>query len=649
MSSVINHAIGDRAIIIPIAVGSNPPDLADDGLFYIFDTPKSNSLNTYKNGAIYPNVVVGDAFQYYNLRWNWAFHFGTANISGLTSVASDTTLTGVGTTADPLKVAKPAAETGAEVNPLHEIKFSCLSSDTQTDIDPSQIGFYVLNSEIQSGSIKQATRIDIPAAAAPFLQDPSAPGTDLSAVDTSRLFGDIDENGGQIVMAILKQGTMNLVYVQAEVIAAKDGGWSLSELTWVGDETIHGTNDNWSIVAAISHGFTLTKDIPDLSSILALYVRKTELEGKETDRYGSYGNALISETSDRRGGICLFDQATGPPTDANAIGQPDIADRDTNGIIVFAAILRTDKDPNNLQWAPASVASDYVSGQVYHISIWDRPSARVKVTLTSGGTIVDTGNAAYIYATATWDEVNDIPDVSVVGNYFLIGTEEPSDLDIRLSAKDILNAPWFSLTGNTKTDADISNDTQMVVNDGDSVALGEIYEHHDQNHTGSTLLAGYNFKTGSATPDAGDVAAPAPLEGIATGAYYIKPADDDEKALLKNILIAHKRVRFQVSKTRYIEFKPNGTPAELFGRLVGNYISSTYRTRGAALTNDQAISLSIQSNIPALDELRELALKEVTWDDLTEVDSIADNDLLLVAKANDSYNVRAITKSNLTS
>ena len=136
--------------------------------------------------------------------------------------------------------------------------------------------------------------------------------------------------------------------------------------------------------------------------------------------------------------------------------------------------------------------------------------ARVVVTLTSNGTLVGTGNAAYIWATATWDEVNDIPDVTEVGNYFLISLEEPSDLDVRLPASDILNPPWYDPTGNTKTDADLTGDTKLLISDGDDVTLNEIYEHHDQNHTGLTSLSGYEFKTGSATPDAGDVALPTP-------------------------------------------------------------------------------------------------------------------------------------------
>ena len=484
-------------------------------------------------------------------------------------------------------------------NPKHEVKFAAISADTDDGIGDGEIGFYNGNTQVQSGGMSQATRIDVPDAAAAFGVDPSQPSADLDAVDTASLFGDILSNGGQVTLAIVKQGTSKIVYVQAETIAGKTGGYSLTNLTFFNDDTIAGTNDSWNVVAAISHGFDLTKDIVDLAAKLNAYVLKTDLEGHESDRYASYTNAFIA-AGDRRGAVCLFTQATGPPTDANAVGQPDIADRSTNGIIALGATLRTDKDPNNLVWATENVAGDYVSGQKIVISIWDKPEARVVVTLTGDGVKVDSGNAAYIYATATWDEVNDIPDVTEVGNYMLISEEEPSELNVRLSAKDILNAPWLDPTGTTITDADISSDTKIMLEDGDDVTVGELYEHHDQNHVGETKLPNYSHVTNTNTTTAGTVAISAPSGG--TGAYYIVPRDEADKALLKNILIADKKVRFWVSDSRYIEFRPNGTPATFGNRLVGSYPASGYSVVGAALPNNQAISIEVRSNIPDYDD-----------------------------------------------
>ena len=165
-------------------------------------------------------------------------------------------------------------------------------------------------------------------------------------------------------------------------------------------------------------------------------------------------------------------------------------------------------------------------------------------------------------------------------------------------------------TGTVVSDADLSTATQLLLDTFNAVTLGEVYEHHDQFHTGATLLSGYTYKTGTVTPNAADVAVSAPLQGSQTGTYYIKPKDDDDKGLLKNILIANKRVRFQVSATRYIEFRPSGSPGELSGRLFGNFAAASYATMGAVLTNNHAISVSVQSNIAARDEVRAGAYKE---------------------------------------
>ena len=240
------------------------------------------------------------------------------------------------------------------------------------------------------------------------------------------------------------------------------------------------------------------------------------------------------------------------------------------------------------------------------------------MTLTSGGTKVGSGDGGYIWCLATWDEVNDIPDVVDVGNYMRVSLEEPSELDIRLPASDILEPPWLAPTGTTKTDSDISTDTKLMVSDGDDVELGEIYEHHDQFHTGLTSLDGYEYKTGTSTPDAGDVALPAPGQGSQTGSYYIKPLNDADKALIKNILIAHKEVRFQVSATNYIKFEPSGTPAEIFGRLTGSFPVDTYEVVGTALTNNQAVSVEIQGNIAARGEFTDISFKAYDWESLTE-------------------------------
>ena len=202
------------------------------------------------------------------------------------------------------------------------------------------------------------------------------------------------------------------------------------------------------------------------------------------------------------------------------------------------------------------------------------------------------------------------------------------------------------LTGVEETDASLSAATKLLLDNFNEVSLGELFEHHDQNHTGFTELTGYNFKTGSQTPNAGDVAYDAALPGGSTGAYYIKPKTDDDKALLKKILIAHKTVYFEVDATRFVKFQPTGTPTELFGRLVGSYAADSFESQGAALTNNHAVNLDIASNIPARSEYRNIAFKAFAWDNLTQLTTLADDDSLIAWDKSTGSIVR-IEKSDL--
>ena len=371
---------------------------------------------------------------------------------GLSAVSSDLTLTGDGTSDDPLKVAKPAADTGAQVNAKHEVKFACMSADTADGVQDAEIGFYNGNTQVQSGDINTVTRVDVPDGAAALGDDPSSPGTDLDAVSTTRLFGDVVANGGQIKLAIVKRGETNIVYLQAETITAKTGGWSLTNITWFGSETIAGTNDRWNIVAATSAGFHFTKDIPDFASKLGLYVAKTDLEGHEDDAFASYTNGLFGSNY-FPGNFCLFNQTTEPTDDTNAIRQPDIVSG--SGVIVFH--LRDDSDPNKTFTPETPVAADYPSGKVIHISAWSpyKPDTYLVVTLTSAATLVGTGNTARLWAQASWVEVGNVSDVVDDGDYFRFSENIPSQLkfDLPIEAVPSLPYQYARLDGSNVSDA----------------------------------------------------------------------------------------------------------------------------------------------------------------------------------------------------
>ena len=365
-------------------------------------------------------------------------------------------------------------EAGAEVNPPHIRKFSATDNDTQDSLDSGEIGFSSTTAtftQVQSGSLGQTQRIDIARRQATFGQDPTNPVTPLGAQDVTDLFGELLDHGGSVILAMM-QGSRT-AYVQAETVTAYGThGWTLTNLTWVDAFAVTGSGVAWNIVAGPAYGFLLQDGIGLLpwAKLAGVpdFVRQDELEGTEQDRYASYTNAFMA-ASYRRGSISLFHETTVPTDDTNAVRQPDIADRSTNGVIAFSTFLRTDRDPNNLVWAAEATPGQYPSGTVLYISIWNYPAAHVKVTLTSNATQAGSGDAAFLWATATWDEVNDIPDVVEYGNYFKIALYEPTDLKLRLPASDILDPPWVDTDGSNVTQAV----KDAVQGDNESVLLSQ--------------------------------------------------------------------------------------------------------------------------------------------------------------------------------
>ena len=87
-----------------------------------------------------------------------------------------------------------------------------------------------------------------------------------------------------------------------------------------------------------------------------------DIAEKETDKYASYTNAFFG-SGYRTGSFCFYTQDTVPTNDDNAVRQPDIADRNTNGVIALGATLRSDRNPNNFVAAQTDTAASYSSGR----------------------------------------------------------------------------------------------------------------------------------------------------------------------------------------------------------------------------------------------------------------------------------------------
>ena len=136
------------------------------------------------------------------------------------------------------------------------------------------------------------------------------------------------------------------------------------------------------------------------------------------------------------GTIKFYDQSSGAPDNANLVRQPDIA---AGTITVAVGQPRTDRDPNHYVAGTAYQATDFASGDVYYLRDWNATETGGTLTLTSGGTVVGTGNARRVYFTATLAlSGTDLPDVADNGDYWVFAKEEPTHLKVEIPASDVL-------------------------------------------------------------------------------------------------------------------------------------------------------------------------------------------------------------------
>ena len=363
----------------------------------------------------------------------------------------------------PAQAAKLAGiSAGAQVNPKHIIP-ALRAIDGNNNLAGIIQFIDSSNNEVQTGSSDQIAALAIPAALCSNTQDPE---TDTgTATDHHSFLNDKAINGGSLIItiarllyennAIVGVSTADVMAIQSEqTIANQDGSYALQQLKHLKaiDLTNISTGTGWQLAAGETNpiGVDALIGVWQQNQINnhTEWVKRAELAGHETDFHLSYNNAFVGN-SYRSGDWVLSTDTTGPPTTANLIGQPDIASG--SGVVAFAARTRADADPNNLQWNTANVATDYRSGDVIYASLPRDKGSHLKITLTSDGTLVGTGDAAYIWATADWVEVGNIANVQDAGDYFTLSDYEPSALRVRLPVQDIIGA--VNSDGTNVTDA----------------------------------------------------------------------------------------------------------------------------------------------------------------------------------------------------
>ena len=345
-------------------------------------------------------------------------------------------------------------EAGAEVNPKHIVSFR---TEDGNSVIAGVTHFYDAdNSQWQSGAASaNVVAIEIDSQQLDLMQNPQT--DNASYTGWHSLPQDLVDNGGSSIWnfhyggaGITFPNDPSLVVQADTVVKNDDGNYVLQALTFLQDFSITGTGYNWQVAAvfappsgadAIVGTINKAKLPPDV-------VYAGELAGKESDRYASYNNAFVGNTY-RSGNWVLSTDTAGPPTTPNLIRQPDIA---TGSGVIALGRLRTDADPNELVWAPVPTAADYASGDVIYASLDRDKGSHLQVTLTSDMTLVGTGDAAYIWATASWVEVGNIANVQTAGDYFKLAAEEPTGLKVEIPATDVLGAPWLNVDGSNVTE-----------------------------------------------------------------------------------------------------------------------------------------------------------------------------------------------------
>ena len=518
----------------------------------------------------------------------------------------------------PAQAAKLAGiQAGAQVNPKHIIP-ALRAIDGNNNLAGIIQFIDESNTEVQTGSSDQIAAIAIPAALCSSMEDPE---TDTgTTTDHHSFLTDTAVNGGSLIITIariLYDADDNIIGVSASevmviqcerTVANQDGSYALQQLKHLKaiDLTGISTGTGWQLAAGETNpigadaliGLWQQTQIDNYTE----WVKRAELAGHESDFYLSYNNAFVANPY-RSGDWVLTTDPSGPPTTANQIGQPDI--ESGSGIVAFAARTRSDADPNNLQWNPASVATDYSSGDVIYASLPRDKGSHLKITLTSGGTLVGTDDAAYIWATADWVEVGNIANVQDAGDYFTLSDFEPSALRVRLPVQDILGA--VDVDGTNVTDALKA----AIQGKNEAKTLTEKFRVDVSNvdyYVQITLADDLN-----------------PLN---TMRIRIPSTDDDTEIDkdLKRLLLPHAWVRVG---GYVVDITSNATRSKLGTSIT--YAFNFLHLMGTQPTGSTPVSLRVIGEDVHRGELLRFCFEDEDWEDvLTEIGEVASDDVLLI-------------------
>ena len=640
MSIVMNQASGGvSAAIIFQNVIFGPP-LPDEGVLgqLIIFRAAATGLDAYDTDGTTPMAAaaIGDSFFWFNSRWiNTGFNFGDND--GNLVIHHDATLAGGNTQANPLRVATPftsalltklnGIQAGAQVNPLHSVKFSALSGDVGSDIPDSVVGLYLNNSLVQSGSIDQVSHIYIADENSTFGENPADAATDLDAINTTRFFKDKLDNKGTFKLLFNKQGTTEQIWVQVDHIEATEGGWICSDLFWWNSTNLAGVNDSWNIIAGTDAVFS--DDIIDFASKLSEYITLQEVQPKESDFISNFNNDILAtDVTDKRYQMCFASTESGVPVAANLYGKlNEVEDGDRTLIIAATQWKNTDFDENKALTADDFAVNEKVYFNYNGVNGWHKT-----FTPSAAPVLVGAGNAQYYYvfgAVATSGTPAAQSDNTVSAR-----DREPSTF------WDKTEIPWTSIVGEPAflkavmdviTDDDVLSADKIVIIQGllgKNISVGDFFAWHDEHHTGVRTIPGYEYDT--AIPSNSDTSH---VTTTNTGIAYIIPTNDDENESIKMKVRPGKIVRYYVSDTRYKQMRVTSTPFDFLGRLSFNVTDVV--DIGTPVTDGLDVSVQIESNIVARGEFSKIAFDNFDWANLT-LGTPSANDILIYYSGSDN-------------
>ena len=533
--------------------------------------------------------------------------------SGVTTVsipAASDTRDGYMAAADKSKL--DGVESGAEVNADRLKKFSSLDSDTRTQAVDGEIGLRVGNDQFDDNDqLSDVDRIEIAFEQAAFGQDPSNPNTDDDAENIGQFLDDwMDTGGAPIWLMLQSTDAGQIAYVRAASITkdAPNTKYILMNLTWdAADFSVSTAGTSWNIVTG---ALVLAEDVHGGDR----WVERTDLEGHEDDEFGAYQAAsalLASGTTYRTGSWTIATNASGAPTASDSQNQDQIS---SGTATLVVARLQTNSNPDApITLAPALNASDYPIGRVIHISPWAPydPDNHLRVTLTTAGTIVGTGDAQYLWATATIAEVGDIENF---GDYYRISHQAPSGLDVDLPHTAISDPPWIEWP--TTLADDITQTSKILVDTatGRHEATVSHFSEHVRPQTTEARIATSNWMFDGSNITQADAKigiVNSPIGGIMQLAWSI-PANvplSDGTTLPKSDVVAYFNQHHEVDiySGSYVI---KGNITSFFISLGVHYINlSGAIITGSAPADGASINIKLQSNIPSRPQIADQAYK----------------------------------------